>query len=63
MMPKNYLTAKELGFFLLPLIVVLYIFMYPNDFKNINNQISDLISTEHILDKDILSAKKMLISY
>ncbi len=60
-MTQIYLTPKQLIFLILPFVIALYIFIYPQDFIFINNQIDKTISKQTLSSKDILEAKKKLI--
>ncbi|MCK5111240.1 MAG: hypothetical protein KAQ94_06935 [Arcobacteraceae bacterium] len=60
-MPKIYLTSKQLSFLILPLIIALYIFIYPKDFTTLNNQIDKLTTQQIISKKDITDAKNKSI--
>lgn len=56
-MDKMNLIPKQFIFLLLPLLIACYIFIYPNDFRSINNEIDNLLSQKLLTKKDINIAK------
>lgn len=60
-MTQIYLTPKQLIFLILPFVIALYIFIYPQDFISINNKIDNVITKQTLSNKDIEKANKKLI--